>query len=100
MIYLIAAVTAAMLVYMGWLVVFRLRHDRVKTERAVTRGKYAFRPKERLRFLLGRSFDVSQDKPEWEDSLVSSLNTVPREVAEPVAEPAALPGSTRSDIQA
>jgi hypothetical protein len=75
--YLIPAIAAVMLGYMVWLAAFRLRHDRVKTERHRTRGKFAFKPKDRARFLLGRSFEVSKDKPEWEDPLVSSLAKLP-----------------------
>lgn len=74
MIYFAAAATAAMFGYMLWSTLFRLRHDRVKTQRSVTRGKFAFRTKERARFLLKRSFDVVRDKPDWEDPLISKLN--------------------------
>ncbi len=73
MIYPLVAITAAMSGYMVWLVVFRLRRDRVLAERDLTRGKFAFRPKDRVRFLLKRSFDVPQERPEWEDRLVSGL---------------------------
>ena len=88
MIYLISAATALMFGYMLWSTLFRLRHDRVKTQRRLTRGKFAFRPKERLRFLLGRSFQVADDKAEWEEPLVSSLDQATREAAagdQPVA---------------
>jgi hypothetical protein len=77
MIYLIPAATAAMLGYVFWLAVFRLRRERVRSERELSRGKFAFRPKERLRFLLGRSFGVTKEKPEWEDPLVSRLSEIP-----------------------
>lgn len=73
MVYLLPSVTVAMLGYMFWLLVFRLRRDRVVTERVLTRGKFAFRPKDRVRFLLNRAFHVSDDKPEWEDPLVGRL---------------------------
>lgn len=82
MIYLVALVTAAMLGFMLWSTLFRLRRDRVKAERDLTRGKFAFRPKERLRFLLGRSFKVSEDRPEWEEPLVSTLAKIPPPDAE------------------
>ena len=59
MLYVIPAATAAMFGYMIWLAVFRMRRDRVWSEREQSRGKFAFRPRERLRFLLHRSFDVS-----------------------------------------
>jgi hypothetical protein len=74
MIYPLVAITAAMSGYMVWLLVFRLRRDRVLAQRDLTRGKFAFRPKDRLRFLLKRSFDVPAEKPEWEDRLVSGLS--------------------------
>jgi hypothetical protein len=77
MIYLIAAATAGMLVYMLWLLLFRLRRDRVVTDRKLTRGKFAFRPRDRLRFLLKRSFDVPEDKPQWEDPILMRLSDVP-----------------------
>jgi hypothetical protein len=76
MLYLIAASTVGMLGFMLWSVGFRLRRDRVAAERELTRGKFAFRPKERLRFLLNRSFETSVEKAEWEDPLVSSLTDI------------------------
>ena len=81
MIYIIPAATLAMLAYVFWLAAFRMRRDRVRSERELNRGKFAFRPKERLRFLLSRSFDVSPEKPEWEDPLVSRLADVPAPAA-------------------
>lgn len=77
MIYLIPALTLSMLGYIAWLAVYRLRRDRISTERHLRRGKSGFRPKERIRFLLQRSFHVSKDKPEWEDPLVSRLAAAP-----------------------
>ena len=77
MLYILIPVTiAAMLGYMVWSAGFRLRKDRIRSAREKTRGKFAFRPRERIRFLLGRSFQVSEDKPEWETSLVSNLSKV------------------------
>ncbi len=66
-----------MLAYMFWLAFFRLRHDRVKTKRQLTRGKHAFRPRERLRFLLKRSFPVPEEQAEWEHSIVARLADAP-----------------------
>lgn len=77
MIYFLSIATLLMLAYMTWRVVFSLRHDRVKTQRVVTRGKHAFRPKEKARFLLKRAFGVAPDKPEWEDPLLTSLAKAP-----------------------
>jgi hypothetical protein len=74
MIYLLAAATAGMFGYMLWMVAFRLRRDRVSAERDLTRGKFAFRPKERLRFLLNNAFEVPAQKEQWEDSLASCLS--------------------------
>jgi hypothetical protein len=76
MIYFVSAATAAMFGYMLWSTLFRLRHDRVKTQRSLTRGKFAFRTKDRARFLLDRSFDKVRDKPDWEDPLIARLNEV------------------------
>lgn len=73
MIYVLAAATATMGGYMFWLAAFRMRPERVWGERERSRGKHAFRPKERVRYLLGRTFDVPPDRPEWEDTLVSRL---------------------------
>jgi len=77
MIYLIPAVTTSMLAYMVWRLVFRLRADRIRAVRHSSRGKFAFRRRERVRFLLNRAFHVADDKPEWEDPLVSSLAKIP-----------------------
>ena len=71
---LIPAATAAMFGYMLWLVVFRLRHDRVRTERRLTKGRFAFSPKHRLRFLLTRSFEPADEEPEWQEPLLSKLS--------------------------
>jgi hypothetical protein len=60
------------------------------SERERNRGKHAFRPKDRLRFLLGRSFTVSPEKPEWEEPLVSSLAEVPVAVSPNRSRPAQL----------
>lgn len=81
MIYPLVAITAAMSGYMAWLLVFRLRRDRVLSQRHLTRGKFAFRPKDRLRFLLKRSFDVPSERAEWEDRLVSGLSGVENKTA-------------------
>ena len=83
MIYLLTAASATMLGFMAWTAVFRMRPDRVRAQRRLTRGKFAFRPRERTRFLLGQAFQVSKDKPEWEDPLVSSLDEAAVKVQEP-----------------
>ena len=85
-IYLLAVSIAAMWAYILWLT-FRLRRDRVKTEREQTRGRFAFRPRDRMRFLLKRSFATTPDKPDWEDLLVSRLANVPADP--PGAQPSA-----------
>lgn len=77
MIYVIAVATLAMLAYVFWLAAFRMRRERVRSQREQSRGKFAFRAKDRLRFLLGRSFGVAPDKPDWEEPLVAKLAEVP-----------------------
>lgn len=78
MMYLLPVVTLAMFAYVFWLAAFRMRRDRVWSERERNRGRFVLRrPKQRLRFLLGRSFDVARDKPDWEEPLVTSLARVP-----------------------
>ena len=58
---------------MVWLLVFRLRRDRVHAERKLTRGKFAFQPRDRARLLLNKSFDIPEEEAEWEEPVVSSL---------------------------
>ncbi len=74
--YLLASATLAMMGYMLWVTMFRLRRDRVLAEREVTRGQFAFRPKERARLLLNRAFRPSAEATEWEDPLISRLSEV------------------------
>ena len=74
--YLLASATLAMMGYMLWVTMFRLRRDRVLGEREVTRGKFAFRPRERVRLLLNRAFRPSAEKPEWEDPLLARLSQI------------------------
>lgn len=90
MFYVIPALTLGMLGYMVWLVTFRLRRERVATQREQTRGKRAFsRPKQRLRFLLHRSFRLPDEKPEWEEPLVATLAKPPAAAAASEPEAAA-----------
>jgi len=70
--YVLAAAIAAMWGYILWLTL-RLRHDRVKTQREQTRGRFAFRRRDRIRFLLGRAFGTVPDSPEWEDALLARM---------------------------
>jgi hypothetical protein len=77
MLYVIQAATILMFGAMMWMAFFRLRADRVTTRRKLTRGKHAFRPRDRMRFLLNRSFKLPEDRPEWEDPLVSRLAARP-----------------------
>ena len=67
---------AAIAVMWGCILVLtlRLRHDRVKRQREQTRGKFGFRPRDRIRFLLARSFGTIPDRPEWEDALLARMN--------------------------
>jgi hypothetical protein len=77
MFYLLPAATIAMLGYVFWRAVFRMRRDRLSATREITRGRFAFRPRERVRYLLNRSFNVSKEKPEWEGPLVARLEEIP-----------------------
>ncbi|HWH22250.1 MAG TPA: hypothetical protein VNT25_03020, partial [Allosphingosinicella sp.] len=59
--YLFPAAVFLMLAYMFARVVLMLRRDRIRTERELTRGKHAFTPKHRARFLLTRAFEPRAD---------------------------------------
>ena len=83
MIYAMPAVTAAMAAYILWLVVFRLRRDRIRTARERTRGKFAFSPGKRARLLLSRAFEAPRDAPEWQDRLISALKVFQRDPTSP-----------------
>ena len=72
--YLLASATLAMMGYMLWVTMFRLRRDRVRAEREVTRGKFDFRPRKRVRLLLNAAFRPSVEKAEWEDPLLARLS--------------------------
>lgn len=78
MVYALANLTFLMLGFIGWLTIFRLRRERVETERVLTRGKFAFRSKERARYLLTQSFPIAGEKQPWEDGLVSKLRDTDR----------------------
>jgi len=71
---LLASATLAMMGYMLWVTMFRLRRDRVLSAREVTRGKFAFRPRERVRLLLNRAFRPTVEKPQWEEDLIARLS--------------------------
>lgn len=73
--YFLAAAVLAMMGYMIGVTMFRMRRDRVFAQREVTRGKFAFRPKERLRLLLNRAFLPPAETAPWEEALVSRLAT-------------------------
>ena len=75
--YFFAASVLAMMGYMIGVTWLRMRRDRVFAQREITRGKYAFRPKERVRFLLGRAFHPPADTAPWEETLVSRLGRMP-----------------------
>lgn len=82
MIYIIPPLVLAMLGYMAWLATARLRYDRVRNLRERNRGRYAFRPKERVRFLLARAFQVRSDEPPSQAELRSSLDEATRKPRE------------------
>lgn len=71
--YFIPAAVIAMLGYMFWSVAFRLRRDRVTETRKQDRSHIIFSRRYRIRYLLGRSFKVSEDDPDWQPKLVSHL---------------------------
>jgi hypothetical protein len=74
---LIPSLVVGMLGFMFWRAAVRLRHDRVRTERELTRGRHGFTPRQRIRFLLERAFHVrADDEPDWQTELKSSLDTV------------------------
>ena len=73
--YFFAASVLAMMGYMIGVTMFRMRRDQVFAQRKVTRGKFAFRPKERLRLLLNHAFRPPAETPPWEEALVSRLAT-------------------------
>ena len=77
MFYLLPSAVLAALGFMFWMAAFRLRADRVKFAREVARAKFRYRPANLARFLLGRSFAIPDDPPDWERRLVSSLRRVP-----------------------
>ena len=71
-----------MLAYMFWRTAAQMRRDRVLYERETTRGRHAFTPKHRLRFLLNRAFRPGDEEPGWQAELRGSLDHVrasPRE---------------------
>jgi hypothetical protein len=92
MLYLVPVLTLSMLAYMAYVTLFRLRRDRVVTQRERMRGRSTFRPKERARFLLRKSFPPVEEKAPWEEPLVASLTqaaaTAPAEPEVRPAEPA------------
>lgn len=88
---LIPILVIGMLGYMFWRSAAHMRRDRVLTEREQSRGRHAFTPRQRVRFLLSRAFHVRQDEePRWQAELKSSLDRVPKEPAES-AETSRLP---------
>ncbi len=74
--YFLAAASLAMMAYMLGVTMLRMRRDRILSQRDLTRGKFAFRPRERARLLLNRAFRPSPDKADWEDPLVASLSQI------------------------
>jgi hypothetical protein len=83
MLYLVPVLTISMLAYMAYATFFRLRRDRVVTQRELMRGRSTFRPKERARFLLRKSLPPVEQKAEWEEPLVASLAQADLESAGP-----------------
>ena len=77
--YLLAAATLVMMGYMLAVATFSMRRDRILAQREVTRGKFALRPRDRVRLLLNRAFRPAADKAEWEEPLLSSLSNTQRD---------------------
>jgi hypothetical protein len=77
MLYLVPTTIVAGLGFMFWMVAFRLRPDRVAFAREYARAVFRLRPTNLIRYLLGRSFAVPSETPEWQDRLVSRLRRVP-----------------------
>ena len=74
---LIPVLIAAMLAYIFWRCVFRLRRDRVRQAREDTRGRFGFSPRRRAKLLLEKAFALPERRKEWETALLSRLS--PRE---------------------
>ena len=55
----------AMLAYMFWRTAVQMRRDRVLREREATRGKNAFTPLHRARYVLRKAFQPRADEPQW-----------------------------------
>lgn len=81
MIYFLAFATIVMMAYMAWQIVFRLRPERIRYQRHTSRGKFAFRPKERMRFLLHKAFGTDDDRPDWAEPLVTQLARKPERIS-------------------
>lgn len=79
MVYIVIPILVfGMLGYMFGRTAVAMRRDRVLTERELTRGRHAFTPRHRLRFLLDRAFHVRpEEEPHWQAELKESLERVP-----------------------
>lgn len=73
MLYALAALILAMMSYMWWITAFQMRRDRLRVEKSADRSHVIMTPKQRARVQLMRAFRVSDERPEWEASLVKSL---------------------------
>jgi hypothetical protein len=91
MLYVVPVLTISMLAYMAWAVLFRLRRDRVITHRERMRGMSTFRPREKARFLLRKSFPPVEQKADWEEPLVASLTQAAAAAAPHDGSPAETP---------
>lgn len=76
MIYGLPLLIASMLGYIFWRSAFRLRRDRLETARRSDRWARILTSKHRARLNLGKAFDVSAEKPEWEAALIADLARV------------------------
>ena len=78
---LIPVLIAAMLAFIFWRAAFRLRPDRVKQAREATRGRFDLSPRQRVKLLLDRAFNLPERNKDWEAPLLSRLP--PRDGARP-----------------
>lgn len=66
MFYLLPATVVGLLGYMFWMTGFRLRQDRIRFARDDLRRRFR---RERLRRLIGESYDLLPERAEWHELL-------------------------------
>ena len=73
MIYALPVLIFAMLGYMFWSSMFRLRRDRIRGMKKADRSELILTPRQRVRANLKRAFALPEQKPEWEAGLLANL---------------------------